>query len=142
MTPWAEAHDPQHETPWTGFCVGIGKAVVYTATGLIQLVTFPIPVDFPNVGLGMHVPANHEGGSTGKKSAPAAAAAPAVAVAVPAATAAAVSAEPPKTSPAVVQPAVPAAQVPAVAVKSSEPASAAAPQVSVHDTKETLKKIK
>ena len=61
MNPWAEAHDPVYETHWTGFCSGIGKSVVYTAAGAIQLVTFPIPVDFPNVGLGMHIPANHIG---------------------------------------------------------------------------------
>lgn len=61
MNPWAEAHDPVYETPWTGFCAGIGKSVIYTAAGAIQLITFPIPVDFPNVGLGMHIPANHQG---------------------------------------------------------------------------------
>jgi len=61
MNPWAESHDPVYETHWTGFCAGIGKSVIYTAAGAIQLVTFPIPVDFPNVGLGMHIPANHIG---------------------------------------------------------------------------------
>ena len=61
MNPWAEAHDPVYETRWTGFCAGIGKSVVYTTAGVIQLVTFPIPVDFPNVGLGMHIPANNLG---------------------------------------------------------------------------------
>lgn len=61
FNPWAEAHDPVYESPWTGFCAGIGKSVVYTAAGAIQLVTFPIPVDFPDVGLGMHIPANHQG---------------------------------------------------------------------------------
>jgi hypothetical protein len=61
FNPWAEAHDPVYESPWTGFCAGIGKSVVYTAAGAIQLVTFPIPVDFPNIGLGMHAPANHIG---------------------------------------------------------------------------------
>lgn len=68
MNPWAEAHDPDYPTQWTGFCAGIGKSVVYTAAGIIQLVTFPIPVDFPDVGLGMHIPANHQGGSKGKPS--------------------------------------------------------------------------
>lgn len=61
MNPWAEAHDSIYKTPWEGFCAGIGKSVVYTAAGAVQLVTFPIPVDFPNVGLGMHIPANHQG---------------------------------------------------------------------------------
>ena len=61
MNPWPEANDPQYETQWSGFCVGIGKAVVYTAAGMIQLVTFPIPVDFPDIGLGMHIPANSKG---------------------------------------------------------------------------------
>jgi len=67
MNPWAEAHDPVYETRWTGFCAGIGKSVIYTAAGAIQLVTFPVPVDFPNVGLGMHIPANHLGVSAKKK---------------------------------------------------------------------------
>ena len=61
LNPWTEAHDPVYETPWTGYCAGWGKAFVYTAAGAIQLVTFPIPVDFPNVGIGMHIPANHQG---------------------------------------------------------------------------------
>ncbi|HCM41939.1 MAG TPA: hypothetical protein PLY88_07755 [Candidatus Omnitrophota bacterium] len=38
---------------WEGFCVGIAKSVLYTATGAIHLVTFPIPVDFPNMGEGV-----------------------------------------------------------------------------------------
>jgi len=38
---------------WEGFCYGISKSVLYTATGAIQLVTFPIPVDFPNMGEGV-----------------------------------------------------------------------------------------
>lgn len=38
---------------WEGFCYGISKSVLYTATGAIQLVTFPIPVDFPNLGEGV-----------------------------------------------------------------------------------------
>ncbi len=38
---------------WQGLCVGISKTVLYTATGAIQLVTFPIPVDFPNMGEGV-----------------------------------------------------------------------------------------
>jgi hypothetical protein len=38
---------------WEGFCYGISKSVLYTATGAIQLVTFPIPVDFPDIGEGV-----------------------------------------------------------------------------------------
>lgn len=37
---------------WEGFCNGMAKAVFYTANGLIHLATFPIPVDFPNMGEG------------------------------------------------------------------------------------------
>ncbi len=38
---------------WEGFCHGISKTVLYTATGAIHLVTFPIPVDFPDMGEGV-----------------------------------------------------------------------------------------
>lgn len=38
---------------WEGLCYGIAKSVLYTATGAIHLVTFPIPVDFPNMGEGV-----------------------------------------------------------------------------------------
>ncbi len=38
---------------WEGLCLGISKTILYTATGAIQLVTFPIPVDFPNMGEGV-----------------------------------------------------------------------------------------
>lgn len=38
---------------WEGLCYGISKSVLYTATGAIHLVTFPIPVDFPNMGEGV-----------------------------------------------------------------------------------------
>ena len=38
---------------WEGLCYGISKAVLYTATGAIQLVTFPIPLDLPNIGEGV-----------------------------------------------------------------------------------------
>ena len=67
MNPWPEANDPQYETRWTGFCVGIGKAFVYTVAGMIQLVTFPITIDFPDIGQGMHIPASHQS-SNGRKS--------------------------------------------------------------------------
>ncbi|MDD5218072.1 MAG: hypothetical protein PHN49_10735 [Candidatus Omnitrophica bacterium] len=51
-----EANEPQYQQEWQGFCVGLGKTVVYTASGLVQLATFPVPVDFPDIGLGLHVP--------------------------------------------------------------------------------------
>lgn len=38
---------------WEGLCYGISKTVLYTATGAIHLLTFPFPVDFPNVGEGV-----------------------------------------------------------------------------------------
>lgn len=38
---------------WEGLCHGISKAVLYTATGAIHLVTFPIPLDLPNMGEGV-----------------------------------------------------------------------------------------
>jgi hypothetical protein len=40
------------KSEWEGFCMGISKFVFYTADGLIQLATFPIPVDFPDFGEG------------------------------------------------------------------------------------------
>ncbi len=53
---WTESREPQYKKEWHGFNVGLGKTVVYTATGLIQLVTFFIPVDVPNIGIGLHIP--------------------------------------------------------------------------------------
>ena len=41
-----------NKSEWEGFCMGISKFVFYTADGLIQLATFPIPVDFPDFGEG------------------------------------------------------------------------------------------
>ncbi len=55
-TPWLESNEPGYKREWEGFCTGIGKGLVYEATGLIHLVTFPIPVDIPDVGIGMHLP--------------------------------------------------------------------------------------
>lgn len=55
MTMWTESREPGYEKQWEGFSVGIGKTVVYTAGGLIQLATFPIPADFPDFGIGMHI---------------------------------------------------------------------------------------
>ena len=54
--PFLESNEPEYKREWEGFCVGIGKAVVYEATGMIQLVTFPIPVDLPDAGIGIHLP--------------------------------------------------------------------------------------
>lgn len=53
---WTESKEPKYDKEWEGFNVGIGKTVVYTAAGLIQLATFFIPVDFPNIGIGIHIP--------------------------------------------------------------------------------------
>lgn len=55
LSPWTEAKNPKYKKEWEGFSAGIGQAVVYTAGGLIQLVTFPIPIDFPNIK-GLHIP--------------------------------------------------------------------------------------
>lgn len=43
----------EKKTAWEGMMHGIAKSVLYTGTGAIQLVTFPIPVDFPNMGEGV-----------------------------------------------------------------------------------------
>lgn len=51
-----EAVQPEYKTEWNGFCVGIARTVVYTGGGLVQLATFPIPVDFPDMGPGLHIP--------------------------------------------------------------------------------------
>jgi|GEM_PF-1331653 len=59
VMPWLEAHDEKYEKQWTGFCVGIGKTVVYTGAGLIQLVSFPVPVDFPDIE-GIRIPGKKE----------------------------------------------------------------------------------
>ena len=56
MTPWAEARSPKYSKQWIGFSAGIGKGVVNTAGGLVQLATFFIPVDFPDVGQGLPIP--------------------------------------------------------------------------------------
>lgn len=53
---WTESREPEYKKEWEGFTVGIGKSVVYTAAGLIQLATFFIPVDFPDIGIGLHIP--------------------------------------------------------------------------------------
>ena len=56
FTPFLESNEPEYQREWEGFCAGIGKAVVFEAAGIIQLVTFPIPVDIPDVGIGLHLP--------------------------------------------------------------------------------------
>jgi hypothetical protein len=56
MTPWAEAKNPKYQAQWMGYSAGIGEGVVYTAGGLIQLATFFIPVDFPDMGYGLPIP--------------------------------------------------------------------------------------
>ncbi|MBI3307474.1 MAG: hypothetical protein HYZ84_06700 [Candidatus Omnitrophica bacterium] len=47
---------PKYKTDWEGFCVGMAAALVETGNGLIHLVTFPIPVDVPDIGRGVHIP--------------------------------------------------------------------------------------
>ncbi len=54
--PWLESNEPEYKREWEGFCAGLGKFVVYEAAGIIHLVTFPIPVDVPDVGIGLHLP--------------------------------------------------------------------------------------
>ena len=56
MTPWAESGEAKYETEWVGFSAGIGGMVVNTVAGVVQLGTFFIPVDFPDVGYGLRIP--------------------------------------------------------------------------------------
>ena len=56
MTPWAEAWGPKYPNKWVGFSAGIGKGVVNMTGGVIQLATFFIPVDFPDIGQGLPIP--------------------------------------------------------------------------------------
>ena len=56
MTPWNESWNPKYPNAWTGFSAGIGGMVVNTTAGLVQLSTFFIPVDFPDVGYGLRIP--------------------------------------------------------------------------------------
>lgn len=51
-----EPYQPKYGKPWEGFCVGIAQTVFYSTNGLIHLATFPIPVDFPDMGRGIHIP--------------------------------------------------------------------------------------
>lgn len=56
MTPWNESWNKKYQKPWVGFSAGIGGMVVNTAAGLVQLATFFVPVDFPDVGYGLRIP--------------------------------------------------------------------------------------
>jgi hypothetical protein len=56
MMMFGESQKPEYSKEWEGFCVGISKSIVYTANGLVQLATFPVPVDFPDVGRGVYIP--------------------------------------------------------------------------------------
>lgn len=59
MAPWAEARAPQYKTEWEGFSAGVGECVIDTSAGLVQLGTFFIPVDFPDIGYGLPIPDPH-----------------------------------------------------------------------------------
>lgn len=56
VTPWAEAKNPKYPSKWAGFSAGMGEGVIYTAGGLIQLATFFVPLDFPDMGYGLPIP--------------------------------------------------------------------------------------
>ena len=56
MTPWAEAKNPKYQAQWIGYSAGIGEGVIYMAGGVIQLATFFVPVDFPDMGYGLPIP--------------------------------------------------------------------------------------
>ncbi|MBI3314017.1 MAG: hypothetical protein HYZ83_07260 [Candidatus Omnitrophica bacterium] len=51
-----ESTQPKYKTDWEGFCVGMAGALIYTGNGLVHLVTFPIPLDVPDLGKGVHIP--------------------------------------------------------------------------------------
>lgn len=57
---FTEPYKPRYQVrparPWQGFYAGMARSVIYTASGLIQWVTFPVPIDFPNVGEGVGYP--------------------------------------------------------------------------------------
>lgn len=46
-------HYLEKKKGWEGLCIGIAKSIIYTANGAVHLVTFPIPVDFPDMGEGV-----------------------------------------------------------------------------------------
>lgn len=62
-----EAKQPQHSAEWKGFAAGMPQSLFYTAGGILQLVTFPLPMDFPDMGRGLHIP----GGKTEPRTPPA-----------------------------------------------------------------------
>lgn len=53
---WTEANEKEYKKQWEGLSAGVGKTFVYTAAGLLQLATFPVPVDVPDIGIGLHIP--------------------------------------------------------------------------------------
>ena len=55
-TPWFESNEPEYKREFEGFATGLGKMFAYEAAGMIHLVTFPIPIDVPDVGIGLHIP--------------------------------------------------------------------------------------
>ncbi len=56
MTPWAEAKNPKYSKEWVGFSAGFGEGLINTGAGVVQLATFLIPVDFPDIGYGLPIP--------------------------------------------------------------------------------------
>ncbi len=56
MAPWAESRSSKYKSEWEGFSAGFGEFVIDTTAGVVQLVTFPIPVDFPDIGQGLPIP--------------------------------------------------------------------------------------
>lgn len=56
MTPWAESRSPKYKKEWEGFSVGMWGLIVNTLGGFVQLATFYIPADFPDIGHGLPIP--------------------------------------------------------------------------------------
>ena len=56
MAPWAESRSPKYRSEWEGFSAGIGEMVIDTGAGIVQLATFFVPVDFPDIGHGLPIP--------------------------------------------------------------------------------------
>lgn len=56
MAPWAQARSSKYKTEWEGFSAGFGEILVDTSAGLVQLATFFIPADFPDIGHGLPIP--------------------------------------------------------------------------------------
>jgi hypothetical protein len=51
--PYKPKYFTRQEKPWVGFWVGFARSCFYTVNGIIHLATFPIPVDFPDMGKGV-----------------------------------------------------------------------------------------